>query len=54
MFTGTNFQQKVPPQNCFAKCGADRSFWVSMAVALIVAAMNAAFWDMKPQNKPAD
>ena len=35
--------------------GLDLGFWVSMAVvALIVVAMNAVFWGMKPQKKPTD
>ena len=34
--------------------GLDLGFWVSMVVALIVVAMNAVFWGMKPQKKPAD
>ena len=35
--------------------GLDMGFWVSMAVvALIVVVMNAVFWGMKPQKKPAD
>ena len=35
--------------------GLDLGFWGSMAgVALIVGAMNAVFWGMKPQKKPTD
>ena len=35
--------------------GVDLGFWVPMAaVALIVLAMNAVFWGMKPQKKPTD
>lgn len=35
--------------------GLDLGFWVSLAVvALIVVAMNAVFWGMKPQKKPTD
>lgn len=35
--------------------GLDLGFWVSMAVvALIVVAMSAVFWGMKPQKKPTD
>lgn len=35
--------------------GLDLGFWASLAVvALIVVAMNAVFWGMKPQKKPTD
>ena len=35
--------------------GLDLGFWGSMAVvALIVIAMNAVFWGMKPKKNPTD